>query len=307
MFKNEQDGFSRIQIQDELNAQADNSLDEMDVERIEKLVKRLNEYDKVKPDLSDYNRFLDEFNSKNGVKLQSSRGNKRLRLFRSRRTVFKICSKFASAAAVIVLAVFVSNAAVKADASDSISSWLSEVKNSVVFAFSDESYKEWVLNNEEFKQDYNFENNGVDYKTENEVFREMEITDSEINFDDVDWKTILKPNYIPEGFDLDKVYFTEKNSLYNMLSIVYNKSHAEYICITVEQFRQNDSSVKSLKGFDTVYDETLEFNGFTAYIFTGKEKSDAFLYASGKIYKVRTTLDKEKLQKILENMSYDNN
>ena len=296
MRKNEKNRLLKAQIQEELNAEADNLLDEVDVERIENLVKKLNTYDKVKPDLSDYDRFLYEFNSKNGVKLQSSSKDKKLMLCNNRRTAFKISSKLASAA-VIVFAFFISNTAVKADASDSISSWLSEVKNNVVFAFSDESYKEHT---------YSLEHYGVDYCIDYDAFKDMEITTTEVDFDEFDWSDTLKPNYIPEGFSVENIDIINYSHSYNKLSISFNGTKDKYIRIYINQWDVNEDFIYEARSFGTAYNQTLELDNFKAYIFTGEKKSEAFFWIDEKIYTIRTTLSKEILQKILENMSYGN-
>ena len=304
MRKNEKNRLLKAQIQEELNAEADNLLDEVDVERIENLVKKLNTYDKVKPDLSDYDRFLYEFNSKNGVKLQSSSKDKKLRLCNNRRTAFKISSKLASAA-VIVFAFFISNTAVKADASDSISSWLSEVKNSVVFAFSDESYKEWVLDNEKYEPKYELGNNVGDYFVDKDAFEPIKDVIRVLDYDDIEWTGIMKPHYIPEGYNVGEVDMLSCDSYLDRFEIFYAGPGSEYVNISVEHWSQ-ENYIKNNISFNTVYSGTLKLNDFVAYIFTGENLSETFFWKDGKIYNISTTLNKESLQKILENMSYEN-
>ena len=66
----------KIQVQKALNEEADKTVNEISVERIEILVKILNTYDKAASDISDYERFLEAFNLRNGVMLRSSKEKK---------------------------------------------------------------------------------------------------------------------------------------------------------------------------------------------------------------------------------------
>lgn len=291
----------RIHLQNALNKAADKPLNKAGLKRIELLVKLLNTYNKKKPDLSDYDLFLARFNSK--YKLNLHRSPKKSCFIRScGRFIFKTCCRLAAAAAIIVLVLSVSDTAVKASAGESILKWLSATDSSVFFSFNDIDYNNYTISEE--AQKYGLTYYGRDYVNNTDVFEIIDNETSKLYYSDIDWSDTMKLNYIPEGFGTDDLCVACYNNNLNQLNIYYNEPNNKYINVSIEQLNHDKDFIVINKPFDTIYNNTIKFNNFIAYIFIGQGKNEAFFCADGKAYDICTNLDIDTLYEILNNINY---
>ena len=308
MSKAEQEKNFRVQLQEALNEEAEKPLEEMNIERMEILVKLLNTYDKDNHCTSDYEMFLEKFNSEKGVELQSSNSRKKKHIRRNNKYfTFNISYRFVSVAVIIILVMTASNIVVKASTDKSILSWLSEAKNSVKFELKNTVYEGWTKHEEE-SPTADLEYYGMDYCVDPDAFEPMEVNALDLDFDDIDWSKTMKLNYVPEGFEINDIYAVEFGDHDGFLSIDYrNPVEGGDIYFSVEQYSVDGKQEFSQTGLDSEYSHTIEYDYFLAYIFTGEERNQAFFAVDGKMYMINTTLDVDILCEILENAAYENN
>ena len=309
MSKEEQEKDIRVKLQKALDEEADKPLDEMNIERIEMLVKLLSTYDNDEYCTSDYDMFLEKFNSEKGIKLESSRSRrKKHSRVNNKYFTFNLSYRFVSVAVIIILVMTVSNIAVKASTDKSILSWLSQAKDSVKFELKNTIYEGWTKHEEE-SQTENPDYNGGDYCVDPDAFETMEVNNVALDFEDIDWSKTMKLNYVPKGFEVDDINAVEFGDHDGTLSVRYrNPGEGGYIYYFINQYSVDGEQGFSKTGLYSEYSCTIEYDYFMAYIFTGEKVNQAYFAADGKMYMINTTLDVDVLCKILENVgySYDN-
>lgn len=121
----------------ELRSEGDKPADEINVERIEIILKLLDTYNE-RPVVDDYDEFLDRFNARYGLNLKNPKKRKKEHF------TIRINYKVAIAVMVLIITLIVSNAAVKASTEKSILSWVSQGYNSVVFEMKNTHYDGWT-------------------------------------------------------------------------------------------------------------------------------------------------------------------
>lgn len=309
MYRDEKENKFREYIQKELNEEADKPADEINTERIEMLVKLLDTYDdnKEKNNSSDYDEFLERFNYKNGLNLQSSNSRKKNRVkLCNKYFTFRLSYRVIAVALILILGVTVSNEAVKASTDKSILSWLSEAKDSVVFELKNTNYEGWISDDKESEKE-----TGMDYYLDNYMinpddFEDMEVTTTELEFDEIDWCKTLKLNYVPDGFEAETVQMVEFGENAGALDILYRSPNEKgYISLFVQQLDIEEAQNFKQTCIGTKYDRSVDYNDFVAYIFTGEENNQAFFAVDGKMYSINTTLDEDTLCDMIEKMAYE--
>lgn len=295
MQKNEREDMFRAQLQEALNEEADKRGDKMNVERIEILVRLLNTYETDRPDYNAVkkDRYMKKYISHNG----GSSDKKKPKRPYNKYLTFRISYRCALISALLVIVLTGSNIAVKASTEKSMSSWLSEAKNSIVFSLQDMVRQDEEMTTEKPVTD------GRDEVSQDD-FDELEVSSSKIDFDDVDWSKTMKLNYVPDGFVVEEVTVTDIRDGDGSLYIRYkNPSEGGYISLCIQRFSEkNNAYGNNIVG--VTYSTTIEYDDFVAYIFVGEECNKALLALDGDIYSITTTLDEKILCKMIDNMGY---
>ncbi len=299
--KNERNKNKKIiELTEALMDEADKNVDEMDQDKIDKLVELIAQYDEDEHiDTSDYEEFLERFNAKNNTHFTSNRRNSHLHKVIHKSQFSKRC-KNGFAVATIVLSIFVSaQALVIASTNNTVSSWVTKEEGNIIFHIENSKYKSWVkkLMNQDTAVKYikGFPNI---IKMNVEWYETTDINEVE-KFD------ILIPEYVPEGYEFKTADIVDYDLHKGQVSLSYEAGKEEKLTYTAIMY---DSDTEVTAGVSTaadmVYVETVRVNNFTAYIYQGSETAEAQFCYQGVIYIVSGTINQEQLIDVLNGLAY---
>lgn len=286
-----------------LMAESEKDADKINVKRIEKKVRLLEEIEgKIEDDRDyDYDNFLWHFNLKNGMALQrccKTRKQDKLRYFRRRRYsgrkkyfILWTCCRTAMVL-VFAMILFSTEIVTKAASEQSVVSWLTSGCREVIFGAQDTVYAEW---NDGAEVNDCIEARGfICMNTGGKlIYREIKLMQL----------GIMVPSYLPEGFDFFYAFSSKYENIYQVINLVYRNEDNCNISIRILPIESGYINRIEKPRADSIYLETLNINGYQSYIFIG-ERSESFFCIDGMIYWIYADIDADELCKVIENMKY---
>ncbi|MBQ9885912.1 MAG: hypothetical protein IJM37_03510 [Lachnospiraceae bacterium] len=286
---NKENSVSKEMLLEMLEVEADKSETEIDVERINKITQLLDTYGGIGNSSNDYEEFLRRFNERNGTHLKNCLKTQKLSIFKLY-TINHVENIRVSASVAVAMLLIMLNVA------------LGIAGINPAYSIGVKAYNNMLgIVNEYVELDK------LQYTAVHADEEEFDILDSYyVTYDEDSLKDldIMKPTYnlIDYKFESAMVLF-DNNKLSN-IELIYNSEETDHsFSCNIQLITNDDYDFYISNRTDFTYENTIEVNGVSVYIYTGSDNK-AMFFSDNKLYTVISDVNMNAFYEIIKSFSF---